>query len=202
VQLNGQSAFQKPAVGYSFTEMQIQRPELNYYKSQRTLVNAQAEMQKVDMMPKIGLLGAGVLLAPAISLGPNSKISNIGVAGLSASWNISGLYKNSNDKQLTKLQLNRIDVQEETFLFDTKFQMTQASANINKQDAILTADDEIVSLRQTIRQGYQTKYDNGVGSLTDLLNATEKEGDARAQKAVHEMQLLMTQYDYKTISGN
>jgi hypothetical protein len=34
------------------------------------------------------------------------------------------------------------------------------------------------------------------------LDAILKENSARAQKAIHEMQLLMTKYDYKTISGN
>jgi outer membrane protein TolC len=181
--------------------MQIMRPELSLYKSQRSLTNAQAGMQRVNLMPKIGLLGAGVLIAPGISFG-TSKLSSIGVAGLSASWEISGLYKNKNEKQLTQLSLNKIDVQEETFLFNTKLQMSQTSANIDKQKAILADDDEIVSLRQTIREGYQLKYDNGAGPLHDLLDATAKESDARAQKATHAMQLLMTMYDYKTISGN
>ena len=45
--------------------MQIIRPELSLYKSQRNLVNAQAGMQHVNLMPKIGLLGAGVFLRQA-----------------------------------------------------------------------------------------------------------------------------------------
>jgi hypothetical protein len=35
-----------------------------------------------------------------------------------------------------------------------------------------------------------------------LLNASVKESEARALKALHEMQLLKTIYSYKTISGN
>jgi len=93
-------------------------------------------------------------------------------------------------------------VQEETFLFNTKLQITQASANIEKQRAILAEDEEIVSLRKTIREGYQLRYNTGISPLLDLLNATEKEGEAGTQKALHEMQLLMTLYDYKTIIGN
>jgi outer membrane protein TolC len=201
VKINGQMTLQKPLVSNQLADMQIIRPELSLYKSQRNLVNAQAGMQRVNLMPKIGLLGAGVVLAPPIDLGP-SKLSTVGVVGLSASWNISALYKNSNEKQLTQQELNKINVQEETFLFNVNLQMSQASADIEKQKAILAEDEEIVNLRQTIREGYQVKYNNGVGSLTDLLNATEKENDARAQKALHEMQLLMTMYDYKTISGN
>jgi outer membrane protein TolC len=192
---------QKPALNNSLPHFQIVRPELSLYKSQRSLVNARSDMQRVSLMPKIGLLGAGVMLAPGIGSGNNSATS-IGVAGLSASWSIGGFYKRKNDRQLTLQSLNKINLQEETFLFNTKLQTTQTSSNIEKQKAILEGDDEIVSLRNSIRESYQLKYNTGAGSLMDLLNATEKESEARAQKALHEMQLLITIYEQKTITGN
>jgi outer membrane protein TolC len=201
VKINEQTVLQKPLPGRRISDLQIIRPELSLYKSQRNLVNAQSDLRQVNLMPKVGLLGAAVLVTPGISLG-NNKVSTLGVAGLSASWNISGLYKNSNEKQLTQLSLNKIYVQEETFLFNTRLQLTQTSTNIEKQETVLSEDEEIVNLRKSIREGYQLKYDTGVSPLFDFLNATEKESEARAQKALHEMQLLMTLYDYKTISGN
>ena len=190
VKINEQILFEKPVLASQLSDFQINRPELLLYKSQRSLVNAESEMQQVSLMPKLGLLGAAVLITPGVSLG-NSKISTLGVAGLSASWNISGLYKNSNEKQLTLLSLHKIDVQEETFLFNTRLQMTQASANLEKQKAVLSEDEEIVDLRKSIREGYQVKYDTGASPLFDFLNAAQKEVEARAQKALHEMQLLM-----------
>jgi outer membrane protein TolC len=196
-----QTILPKPLPVTQFSDLQIIRPELSLYKSQRSLINAQSEMQKVNLMPKLGLLGAAVLITPGVSFG-NSKTSTLGVAGISASWNINGLYKNANEKHLTQLSLNKINVQEETFLFNTRLQLTQASANVEKQKAVLSEDEEIVNLRKTIREGYQEKYNTGVSPLFDFLNATEKEREARAQKALHEMQLIMTLYDYKTISGN
>jgi len=199
--INERTILQKPMLANQLADLQIIRPELSLYKSQRNLINAQSEMQKVNLMPKLGLLGAAVLITPGVSFG-NSKTSTLGVAGISASWNISGLYKNANEKQLTQLSLTKINVQEETFLFNTRLQLTQTSANIEKQKAVLSEDDEIVTLRKTIREGYQEKYSSGVSPLFDFLNATEKEREARAQKALHEMQLIMTLYDYKTISGN
>lgn len=200
VRIDDRTGLQKPLSDSShLLQTSIDRPELLMYKNQRNLITAQAGMQRVSVMPKLGLLGAGVMLAPGLSA---SGASTIGVAGLSASWNLGGLYKNNNEKQLTQQALKKIDVQEETFLFNTKLRMTQTSAHIEKQKAILAEDNEIVKLRQTIREGYQVKYDAGAGPLLDLLNSTEKESEARAQKAMHEMQLLMTLYDYLTITGN
>ena len=192
---------QKPAFNDSLPDLQIMRPELSLYKSQRNMVNAQSDLQRVSLMPKIGLLGAGVMLAPGIGSGENGATS-IGVAGLSATWSIGGIYKRGNEKQLTQLSLNKINLQEETFLFNTKLQVAQTSADVEKQKAILAGDEEIISLRKSIRESYQLKYNTGAGSLMDLLNATEKESEARSQKALHEMQLLITISEHNTITGN
>lgn len=201
IEINGQTHLEKPGLSDFLLDSEISRPELSMYESQRNLVNAWAGMQRVSNMPKIGLLGAGVLIEPGMSLGPGS-LSSLGVVGLSASWNISGLYKNANEKNLNQVELAKINLQEETFLFNTNLQTTQARANLKKQQAILVQDQEIVNLRQSIREGYQLKYDNGMSSLLDLLDASEKESEAKTQKALHEMQLLMTLYEYKTMTGN
>jgi len=198
--IDSQIFLQKPEVSSTMTDLPITRPELALYKSQRDLVHAQAGMQRVGLMPKVGLFGAGLMLAPGIS-GDNSTMT-LGVAGVNASWNISALYKSGNEKKLTQQSLSKINILEETFLFNTNLQITQTNANIEKQKAILAADDEIVRLRKSIREGYQLKYEAGTSSLMDLLNATQNESDAGAQKALHEMQLLMTLADYKTTSGN
>lgn len=199
--IGDETALQKPAAGSEVGDLQIIRPELSLFKSQRDLITAQSGFQRVRMMPKIGLLGAAAVMAPGIDF-LGTSLTYIGVAGLSASWKLSGLYKTSNEKQLTLHALSKVNVQEETFLFNTKLRMTQASADIEKQKAILAADEEIASLRKSLRESYQLKYDTGMCALIDLLNATEKESEALRQKALHEMQLLMTIYDYKTITAN
>ncbi|HEX6227393.1 MAG TPA: TolC family protein [Chryseolinea sp.] len=201
VRIGEQTTLQKPALNNLPLDFPMMRPELSLYQSQRNIVDAQSEMQRVSLMPKIGLLGAGLMLSPGIGAGGNS-VTSVGVAGLSASWSIGGFYKRANEKRLNQQSLQKINLQEQTFLFNTKIQITQASANIEKHKAILAADEEIVSLRQNIRESYQVKYNAGSGSLMDLLNATDKESEARSQKALHEMQLLLTIYEQKTITGN
>jgi outer membrane protein TolC len=126
----------------------------------------------------------------------------LAIGGVSLSWNTSGLYKTSNNKQLEKLNLDKISNQEETFTFNTSLQLQQVSADVQKQRAILAKDQEIVQLKSKIRSGYQIKYDNGVSSMNELIQAMNKESEARSQEALHRVQLLMTLYNYQTLSGN
>jgi outer membrane protein TolC len=177
------------------------RPELKLYSTQRSLIEQKASFNKVLNMPKIGLLGAGILVSPEASFGA-SQISSLALAGLSVSWNTGGVYKTSNNKQLDRIQLDRIANQQETFLFTSNIQLKQVTSEIEKQREIIHKDSEIVALKSNIRKSYQLKYDNGMSSMNDLITAINKESEARGNEALHQVQLLMSLYSYKTINGN
>jgi outer membrane protein TolC len=124
------------------------------------------------------------------------------LAGLNLSWDISGLYTNSGNKNLHQVNLDKIHVQEETFLFNTNVQSKQSSIEIEKYQSMLISDEEIINLRKKIREGYQVQFDNGSCPLFDLITATEKETEARSNRSLHEIQLLLAANQLKTINGN
>jgi outer membrane protein TolC len=192
---------EKPVVVESYESFTNNRPELRLYSNQQKLIEAQSSINKVYNMPKIGFLGAGVLISPGMSFG-TEKLQNLAIAGLSLSWNTGGIYKNSNNKNLDRIKMDRITNQQETFSFTNKLQLTQTTSEIEKQKAIINQDDEIVKLKGDIKKSYQLRYDNGMCSMNDLINSINKENEARSNQALHNVQLLMSIYNYKTISGN
>ncbi len=200
-QLDDNVKLEQPVILENTQFFQNNRPELGLYANQLKLVEAQAEINKVTLMPKIGLLGAGIFIGPGISFG-SSTINNLSIAGLNLSWEIDGLYKNSNNKNLDKIKSDRILNQQETFNFSNNLQLTQVASEIEKQKQIVVNDDEIVKLKSDITKSYQLKFDNGISSMNDLINAMNKESEACANQALHKVQLLMATYNYKTISGN
>jgi outer membrane protein TolC len=192
---------EKPIVTTGLDNLTINRPELSLYQFQRNLVEAQSAISKVGNMPKIGLLGAGILIQPGVAFG-TEKINSLAIAGLSVSWNTNSIYKSSNNRELTKISLDRISNQQETFVFNTRLQMTQQSSEIEKQRTIVAKDLEIVALKSAIKKAYEQKYQNGICSMNDLLSATNGETEAQSNQALHEAQLLLSVYTYKTTSGN
>jgi outer membrane protein TolC len=195
------AAFSKPAMGVLPAVDSIHRPELHLYAHQRLLADAQMKSVTVGYMPKFGLMGAGILVGPGINFG-SETINSLAIAGLSLSWNTGGLYRGSNSRQLVKISLDKINNQQETFLFNTHLQLTQAQTEIRKQQTLLQQDDQIVALKESIRKSYELKYRNAMASMNDLLAAESGESDARAARALHEIQYLMSVYNLKTISGN
>ena len=153
------------------------------------------------MYPKVGLTGFGVFIEPGVAFG-TSDLNRILVGGLSLNWNIGGLYTNSNEKNLTRLNIEKVDNQQEVFMFNTNLELTQTGREMQKYDALIKRDQEILALKNSIRNSYQTKYDNGISTLSELLDRTNDENVARQTLITHEIQYLMAAYKYKNRSGN
>lgn len=193
--------FETPVSPESYATLTNIRPELNLYDNQLRLVEASSSFDKVSVMPKIGVLGAGILIEPGISFA-TSTMNTLAVAGVSVSWDITGLYKLSNNNKISTTKLARINNQRETFLFNNNLQLKQVSSEIEKQKAILGNDDQIVTLRGKIKDAYELKYNSGISSINDLINAISKESEARSTRSLHEIMMLMNLYNYKTKTGH
>jgi outer membrane protein TolC len=109
----------------------VNRPELSFYQNQRKQIEAQEKMLKVGYLPKIGLLGVGILVQPGMAFG-SEKLNSLAIAGLNLSWNTQSLYTNSNNHALSKINLDKINIQQETFLFNTNLQLVQQQYDIEK----------------------------------------------------------------------
>jgi outer membrane protein TolC len=179
----------------------INRPELTLYNYQRQLAEQQTAMSRVGYMPKIGLLGLGVRLDPGAQFGTQS-LSSLSLAGVNLSWNTMGLYRDKNNRNQAKVSLDRIQNQQETFLFNTNLQLTQQANDIDKQRSIISKDMQIVALRTSIKRAYELKYQNGMCTVQDLILAVNAENEANSNKALHEVQLMSSISNYKTTSGN
>lgn len=199
--LNENIQLARPVALESYSGLTNNRPELKFYSYQRSLIEAKSAFNTVGNMPKISLMGVGFMMQPGMNFGL-STFDHILVGGVSLSWNTSNLYKTSNNKQLDKIQADVINNQQETFEFNNNLQLKQTSTEIEKQQAIVTKDNEIVALKESITKSYQLKYDNGVASMNDLLTSMNRESEAKSNRALHNTQLLLSIYNYKTISGN
>lgn len=176
------------------------RPELSLFDSQRSLIDAKAQLDKSALYPKVGLLGFGTFLNPGIQFGA-SEIDRILIAGLSVSWEIGGLYRNANNKKLNELGLKKIENQEETFLFNTNLQLDQTEIELKKYQELIQKTEEVVAIKARIKKAYQVKYDNGIATMTQLLDKTNDENLAQQKLIMQEIQYLQKLYQYKYKSG-
>ena len=199
--MDASASFERPVMEENFLSLQNNRPELRRFQSQEELIEAQSRIDRSMLYPRIGLLGFATLIEPGVEFGV-STVDNIFVGGLSLNWSLDGLYRNGNNKKLTELNLQKVAVQKETFLFNNDLELTQTRLDLNKFSNLVEQDKEILALKTRIREAYELKYENGISTMSELLNRTNEESAARQSLIIHEIQYLMKAYQYKNKTGN
>ncbi|WP_187696427.1 TolC family protein [Xanthovirga aplysinae] len=191
----------KPVVMENKYPLSINRPELNLYQNQKKLYLAQHKVNKASLYPYIGVTVLGFFIVPGIDIA-GSSISTVFVTGVNLSWSIDGLYKNANNKKLTKINIQKVRVEKETFLFNTNLELSQYEKELEKYHTYLQQDQEVLKLKKKIKEAYEVRYENGVSSMTDLLDKINDENIAQLDMILHEIQYLMSVYEIKNTSGN
>lgn len=179
----------------------INRPELQLFDAQSNLFETQKSIINSKNMPKLGLFIQGGYSNPALNM-LKSEFTPYYIAGARLSWNFGGLYTKKNEKKLLETSKQNIAVQKETFLFNTNLKMTQQNNEIDKMKQLMQDDDEIIRLRASIKKAAEIKVENGTLSVTELLREINSEDQAKQNKVLHEIQLLMSIYNYKNTTNN
>ncbi|MFV0537875.1 MAG: TolC family protein [Dysgonomonas sp.] len=198
-ELDNKAVLQQPTDNIAYGN--ISRPELSLYQSQRLLLDKQESSIAAKNLPQIGLFAQGGYGRPGLNM-LDTKFKLFAIGGVKLSWNFGNLYTKNNERKLIANNKNSIDVQQDVFLFNTNVQLTQQQAETQKIQKLLTKDDEIIRLRNRVRKASESKYKNGVYQTNELIRDINAENQAMQTKVLHNIQYLISIYNYKYIQGN
>jgi len=179
----------------------IRRPELAAYDLQARSYAEQQELMRRNLFPSLSAFFQGGLGKPNPVNFLSTSLSGYYLTGLRLTWTIGNSYTYKKDKLISRNNEEMVTNQRNTFLFNTRLTMSQESADIRKYRALMTSDEEIVRLRESVDKSSAAQLENGVISANDYLLDVNAAAQARQQRVVHAMQLLMAQYNYKTTAG-
>lgn len=123
------------------------------------------------------------------------------LAGIKMQWDIGSLYSFRNDKRKLEVKRKNIEYEKETFMLNTSLDITEQMSAIDKIKKTLSMDDEIISMRERIRIAGEEQYANGIIKMIDLMTMMDDEHNARLNKSVHEIQLIMAVRKLENIKG-
>jgi outer membrane protein TolC len=179
----------------------INRPELLGYDLQGKNLDAQNELLTVGTRPKLSLFLQGGVARPGLDLLSNNFAAYY-IGGIKLTWSPSLFYTLKNSRTLIDISRKNLAVEKETFLFNTNLTVKQQDADIGKYQQLLASDDRIIELRTKVKNTAMAQLENGVITSNDFLTDVNDENQARQNKILHEVQLLMTQYNQQTTTGN
>ena len=177
-----------------------ERPEMQLFNAQLSLADAQEKALDAALKPRLGVFAQGYYGYPGYNMFEDMmshKWSLNGMVGARLTWNIGALYTRKNDKAKIQMQRDITETNRETFIFNNNLEQIQQSEEIRRYRKLMEQDEEIITLRQSVRKAAESKLSHGIIDVNDLVREINQENAARLQLSMHETEMLKQIYDYK-----
>ena len=174
-------------------EGESQRPELRMFDSQINLAQARNKLLNANVMPKVSLFASGFYGYPGYNMFDDMmhhKWSFNGIVGMKVSWNIGAFYTLKSDRAKLKRKEEMAQSGRETFLFNNRMDQIRQQDNMERYNRICEDDDEIVSLRTSVRIAAESRLNHGIIDVSQLVRNLADENNAKVMKAVHQIEFL------------
>lgn len=198
-QVNENTVLIKPPV--VTTSYVISRPELEFFEKEKKSVDIQSVMVNTKTIPRLNLFLQGGYGRPGLNMLKNN-FETYYIGGVRLNWSLSGLYTSKKEKARLDIKSQVLDLQKETFLFNTQQTIQKQDAEIEKLKYLISSDSTIVELRDRIKKTALAQLEYGVINSSDYLREVNAADQARQTQLLHEIQLLRSMYDLKITTGN
>lgn len=181
------------------------RPELALIDAQLSLADSQEKMLDAALKPRFSVFASGFYGYPGYNMFEDMMSrswSLNGMIGARLTWNIGALYTRKNDKAKIQLQRDMAENSRDIFLFNNRLEQTQQHEEIDRYRKLMAGDEEIISLRSSVRKAAESKLAHGIIDVNDLVKEINSENAARVQLSVHEIEMLKEIYSLKYTVNN
>ena len=183
------------------TQADINRPELKLYDLQKSIYDVQRKQLRADYLPQVSAFFQGAYGRPTLNILEN-KLGPWYVTGLKFNWQLGSLYTLANKKSSLSLNQKSVEADRETFLLNTKIDLTQQDEQVKKYTALIQQDNEAIALRASVSKSAEAQLSNGVITTHEYIQKLNAENLTKQTRILHEIQLLQAIYNQKFISGN
>jgi outer membrane protein TolC len=200
-EVDERTSLTKPVLAPTTDEKALARPELSLYNFQSQLLSAQYQLNNTRVLPRVSLFVQGGYGKPGLNMLLN-QFDTYYIGGIRFNWNLSGFYNSKRDHQLLDINLQSVSLQKEAFVFNTNLSLRQQNNDLNKLRELIRVDEQLIELRTRIKTTSKSQLENGVITANDYLRELNAEDQAKQNLSLHQIQMIMTHYNYQVTSGN
>lgn len=198
--LEPSTTFQNPILETQLTA-EIKRPEQELFELKKDQIETSEELLAKQNKPKLIGFATGGYGNPGLNVLDNS-FQTFYTVGVKLNWNVFGW--NANKKQREAVSINRdiIDTEAEIFALNTNIELNQQQSEIQKLEAFITSDLEIIKLRKEVLKSTESQLKNGIITSSSYIDELTNLYEDETTLSTHKIQLLLAKANYNTTKGN
>ena len=197
--LNASTLFQNPLVEIRLQEA-LNRPELDLFQFKKEEIESSEVLISKQNSPKLLGFATGGYGNPGLNMLDNS-FQPFYTVGVKLNWNVFDWNSSKNQRKSLAINKDLVDNEVEIFKLNTNIELNKQQKDIEKMEAIIASDIEVINLREDILQTADSQLKNGVitssAYITELTNLYEDENTL----VRHKIELQFTKANYNVIKG-
>ena len=189
----------RPDPGLASSATVLRRPEYALFEAQEGLVASQESVVNATLMPRFSVFVQGGYGKPGLNALVAGDPSAYWLGGLRMNWSLDAFYTRADRINSFGISRQETANRREVFMFNTDLAVRQVSAEIDKYEALLAGDAELIALRTRMKQSVEARVRNGTNTEADLLRAIAALNLAEQEMILHTIQHRAAVYSLKQL---
>lgn len=177
------------------------RPEYLMLTKQQDKLTAVKKLTSSKRRPKLSAFGQAGYGRPGYNMLDDDFVDYY-MVGARLNWNIWDWNKVKNEKQILDIQNEIIDSKKQSFDQGLRADLYKRIDDISKFEKLLSADETIVGLQNSIVSTALSQFNNGTITSTTYLIELNKLANSKLSLEAHKLQLVFAKYQYLSAIGN
>jgi outer membrane protein TolC len=176
------------------------RPEYEQFKTSRDVLALTDAVRSAQQKPRVSAFGRLGYGRPGLN--PLSdKFDTYWLSGVQFQWAPWTWGSSSRDRQISALQRQIVATEEQAFTAQLQRGIEQDLASIDRLEATLTDDEQIISLRESILAETRSRYREAVITSAEYVDRQTDVLSARLARAIHRVELAQARAHLLTTLG-
>jgi len=164
------------------------RPEYEQFQRTRERIDQQGQAVTADAKPRLSVFARAGYAKPGLDFISNT-FEAYGLAGVQLQWKPVTWGSTGREREALALQQQIVAADEAAFTRGLQRTIAGDLDTIDRLDAALALDDQIVNLRESVERTTGTRFREGVVTAADYLDRTTELLGARVAQASHRVEL-------------
>jgi len=151
-------------------------------------------------LPRLSAFAQGGYGRPGLNYLTND-FAGYWIVGVQFNWKIINWNQFNNQKKMNDILISSVEADKVNFERNVELALSRMRADIEKWNALLLRDPQLISLRKSVAENAGHELNQGIITTSAWVDELQQLTQAEIDMKIHEIQLINSKLDYLNIQG-